>query len=433
MGWTGATSTDWFTASSWTNGVPTATQDALINPSPFGRQPVISSGAAMARNVVINAGASLTISGGTLDVRGDWTNNRTFTATDGTVIFGTTSAATAPGPNLYGSSVSRFWNLSVQANGLRINTVAGAAVQQALTLIGNLTTLGNPLTLLSSPTEGDALVVNNGGVVVGTATVQRAIDPSLNTGPGYHHYSSPVSNSTVAALGTLASGGNFTPTVNPAFNTSARPNFVTPFPTVFGYDQARVTFANSYVGFDKGYFSPAASTDPLLVGRGYTVNIGARELVDFQGTLNNGDIPLTLARNSGAGAADGGWHLLGNPYPAPLDFSRVLPADRLGLEEAIYVFSSTSQYDGRYRVYINGLSGNPVLPVGQGFFVRVATGQTSANLTFRNSQRLTSPNRTTFQRLAPEARPLVQLTLRNATSTLTDDAYVYFQAGATLG
>ena len=424
--WTGATSTDWFTASNWTSGVPTAFHDAIIITSSFGRQPVISTGAALSKDLVINAGASLTMSGGTLDVRGDWANNSTFTATGGTVLLGAKTTAN----NIFGSTTTRFWNLTAQPNGFQISNSAGAAVQRVLTLTGNIATQGNPLTLLSSPTGGDALVVNSGGVVTGTATVQRAIDPSVNAGLGYRHYSAPVSNSTVADLATTASGGSFTPIVNPAYNTSATPNLVVPFPNLFGYDQSRVTLSNNYGGFDKGYFSPVALTDPLLVGRGYTVNIGASELVDFQGTLNNGDVPLSLSRNSGAGAADGGWHLLGNPYPAPLDYSLVAPADRLGLEAAIYVFSSTSPYAGRYRTYLNGIGGNPVLPVGQGFFVRVVSGQTSASLTFRNSQRLTSPNATTFQRTA-ETRPLVQLTLHNADGTLADDTYVYFQAGAT--
>jgi len=65
--------------------------------------------------------------------------------------------------------------------------------------------------------------------------------------------------------------------------------------------------------------------------------------------------------------------------------------------------------------------------------MRVAAGQPSATLTFRNSQRLTSPDATTFQRTTADTRPLVQLRLRGATGTLSDDAYVYAEAGATPG
>jgi len=206
---------------------------------------------------------------------------------------------------------------------------------------------------------------------------------------------------------------------------------VTPFPTVFGYDNSRLSLTNNLDMFDKGYFSPAALSDALAVGQGYTVNIGASEVVDFQGTLTNGSLtlPFTSTRTS---YPDGGWQLLGNPYPAPLDYSRVVVADRVGLDAAIYIYSSTSQYGGRYRTYVNGV-GNPLLPIGQGFFARVAAGQPTASLTFRNNQRLTVPSGTTFQRTAADPRPLVQLTLQGSSSAVLDEAYVYFENGAGSG
>jgi hypothetical protein len=424
--WTGAVSTDWFDASNWTQGVPTATVDATISPVSSGRYPLVAAGTAAARNLNLNSGTSLTMSGGTLDVRATLANNSTFVATGGTVVLGTSTQGA-----IVGSSPTNFWSLQVERSGALLATSVGAAVRQVLTLNGNFDTNGNVFTLRSTA-AATALVVNNGGVVSGTATVQRAIDPSLNPGLGYRHYSAPVSNSTVADLAT----SSFTPTVNPAYNTASIPSSVSPYPTVFGYDDSRLATtatSNNLSSFDKGYFSPSALPDPLAVGRGYTVNLSARELVDFEGTLNNGDLtlPLTSTRNT---YPDGGWQLLGNPYPAPLDYARVAPADRAGLEAAIYVYASTSQYAGRYRTYVNGI-GNPVLPVAQGFFARVASGQPSATMTFRNSQRLTAPDPTAFQRpAAPTAdpRPLVQLELRaGANAAAADEFFAYAEAGAT--
>ncbi|MFD1875677.1 T9SS type A sorting domain-containing protein [Hymenobacter bucti] len=420
--WTGVISTAWFTAANWSAGVPTATIDAIIPAgAPFA--PLITAGTAEAQNLTLSTGATLSQSGGTLRLTGNLTNNGTLAATGGTVATNGSALQT-----LGGSSPLPFWNLTIGAASASLGT--SASFQRVLTLTGNLTTNGQSLTLLSRVSGGaalDGLVVNNGGVVMGTATVQRAIDPSVNPGPGYRHYSAPVSNTTVADLTTPG----FMPVVSPAYNTSATPTLVQPFPTVFGYDDSRLNLANNLPLFDKGYFSPAALSDPLAVGRGYSVNIAASEVVDFQGTLNNGTLtlPLTSTRNT---YPDGGWQLLGNPYPAPLDYSRVTPVDRLGLESAIYVYSSTSQYQGRYRAYINGI-GNPVLPVGQGFFARVTIGQTSATMTFRNSQRLTVPNGTSFQRTAADARPLVALTLQGAGNPLLDEATVYFESGATSG
>jgi hypothetical protein len=420
--WTGAISTDWYTAGNWTAGVPTSTIDATISTVSGGRYPLVAAGTATTRNLTINSGASLNQSGGTIAIAANLTNNGTFLPTGGTVNLGTTSLS-----SVLGSSNIRFWNLTVGTNGAQLSTSIGASVQRLLTLNGGFATNGNSFVLESNNTLTALVVNNSGNVVSGTVTVQRAIDPSVNSGLGYRHYSAPVSNSTVGDLTT----SGFTPVVNPAFNTVVSPYTITPYPTVYGYDDSRLSLNNNLDMFDKGYFSPSALSDPLAVGKGYTVNIAASEVVDFQGTLNNGDLSLNLTSNRNA-YPEGGWQFLGNPYPAPLDYSRIAVADRAGLDAAIYIYSSTSQYGGRYRTYVNGI-GNPVLPIGQGFFARVAASQTSATLIFRNSQRLTVPSGTTMQRTTADPRPLVQLTLQGSTSALLDEAYVYFENGAGSG
>jgi hypothetical protein len=308
------------------------------------------------------------------------------------------------------------------------------AIAQTLRLDYDLATNGKTLTLLSTPLAGSALVHNNGGVVVGTATVQRAIDPTLNSGLGYRQFSAPVGNTTVADLAT----SGFTPVVNPVYNTSATPTAETPFPTVYSYDQSRLALANNLTGFDKGWVSPAALSEALTVGKGYTVNLPASEVVDFVGTLNNGTLSVPLTRAADATAADAGWQLLGNPYPAPLDLSLVAATDRPNLDAAMYVSQSLGQYSTQYRSYVNGLNTGPgnsaIVPSGQGFFVRVSAGQTSGSFTFRNSQRQTTFDASTsMQRTtAADPRPQVHLALRGA-GTASDAAIVYFENGATAG
>jgi uncharacterized protein (DUF2141 family) len=307
----------------------------------------------------------------------------------------------------------------------RVLTVGGA---------GNLNLNGQALTLLSS-SVGSALVVNAGTGLVsgGTATVQRYLDPAFNYGMGYRHYSAPVSGSTVADLATPT---GFTPVINESYNTSAAPGTVTPFPTVFGYDQNRLAATtNNYPAFDKGFYSPRALTDALVVGQGYAVQIGADQLVDFTGQLNTGPKTLTLNRAADAMAADAGWALVGNPYPAPLDWRQVAPADRASLDGSIYVVQSTGPYTGSYRAYVNNLStsgpNSPLIGTGQGFFVRVSAGQTSGTLTFRNSQRVTDyASQAPVYRTTADPRPLVRLELRTSTGQV-DGLAVYAEAGAT--
>ncbi|HET9503534.1 MAG TPA: DUF4394 domain-containing protein [Hymenobacter sp.] len=421
--WNGSASTDWGTAANWTPAqVPAANSDVTI-PGGTPNQPTVSS-AQQARLVTLGTGAVLTLANnGTLTTGGSFTNN------GGSVAGGATSTGTlvlgGTAPVIGGTSLSTFPNLT--ANSVA-STTGPVAVQRALTLNNNLTIgSGVGFTLLSSA-SGTAYVVNNGSAVLsGTATVQRSIDGSLNSGPGYRHYSAPVSNSTVADLAT----SGFAPTLTQSYNSAADPTLVTPFPTVFGYDQSLVNRTNASGNFDKGFFVPASGSTALTPGRGYAVNLDASQLVDFVGTLNNGDISVPVARNAAGtlNAADAGWQLLGNPYPAPLDYSLVQAADRTGLENAIYTYSSTGQYVGQYRAYNNGV-GNPIVPVGQGFFTRVAAAGASGTLTFRNGQRLTTSDPTTFQRPTADPRPLVQLELRGSTGP-ADAFFAYAEAGAT--
>jgi hypothetical protein len=386
--------------------------------------------ATVAGSLTSAAASTLDLSTGTLSVAGNVAHQGLTTGSTGTLRL-TGSAAQSVGvaggtvPNLTVDKASGTATMSSAAQVRRVLTVAGA---------GNLATGGNALTLLSDA-SGTALAVNSGtGVVTGTATVQRYLDGSVNSGAGYRHYSAPVSGSTVADLATAG----FAPVLTQTYNTSATPGLTTPFPNVFGYDQARLaTVSSNYSAFDKGFVVPQA-TDALTPGQGYAVNIGAGQLVDFNGTLGTGALTVNLARNAGATAADAGWALVGNPYPAPLDYSQVAAADRVNLDAAIYVVQSTGPYTGGYRAYVNGQSttgtNNPLLASSQGFFVRVSNGQTAGSLTFRNSQRVTdyaTAQGTTFQRTLADTRPALRLTLAGA--GLADGWVTYAEAGATAG
>ena len=336
-----------------------------------------------------------------------------------------------------GSAQSSGTGLPSQVRNLTVNNAAGltltnggVAVVQTLALTnGNLTTTSSQmLTLLSTPTAGTALVVNTNGIVSGPATMQRAIDPTMNSGAGYRHYSSPMSNNTLANL-TAAPG--FAAVYNQAYNTSTTPNAVSPFPNVFAYDQGRVTTSGSAgsIDFDKGFFVPQ-STDAMTVLRGYDLNIPASSLAALTGTLNNG--PVSIANLARGTQAQSGWQLLGNPYPAPIDFSIGTGNASTNLDAAVYVYQSTGQYVGQYRSYVNGM-GSPLVASMQGFFKRVTDPAQMASLALTNSARVTTFATTpSFNRTTADPRPQVRLRLQGSTP-LIDETTVYFEQGATAG
>ncbi len=418
--WTGNVSADWGTAGNWSpTRVPTATDNVII---PNGRpnQPTVTN-AQQANNLTLTAGASLsTLPGGVLSLGGNLVNfGGALTGSgSGEVRFVGTTAQTISG------TVSRFQNLTV-TNSAGVTAGGPVQVAQVLRAGGNLASGGN-VTLLSGA-AGTALIAEAGGQVTGNITVQRYIDPSLNSGLGYRHYGSPVSGSTVNDLAT----SGFSPVVNPDYNSSPTPGQVSPFPTVYSYDQGRIaTVTSTYGDFDKGWTSPASLSDPLTVGTGYSVNLPGTALVDFVGTANRAAVTVAATRGT---SADAGWVLLANPYPAPFDLSQQPASERTGLEEASYIFQSTSQYAGQYRAYTNGIGGNPILPVGQGFFKRVAAPNTSGSFTFNPSYRVAAFDATPFQRTTADTRPLVHLALRGPSGVASDETFVYFEQGATAG
>jgi hypothetical protein len=427
--WTGATSTAWNTATNWTgNVVPTATNSVRI-PADAPRFPVVNS-PAQAFNLTLDTGADLTVAGSTLDVKGTWTANGHLIQTGGVISLSGTSPQVLTGAS---TTTTTFRNLSIGSAGVSLSG-GPVKVQQVLTLNGDLTTNGRSLTLLSDA-SGTALIVNAGGVVVGMGTMQRYLDASANTGvSGYRHYSAPVSNTTVADL---TVPGVFTPTVNGAYNSAADPARLRPFPTVIGYDQNRIsTVTSTYGPFDRGFFSPSSLSDALEVGRGYAVQMPNAGFVDFQGTFNNAPAGAELVRTDlrRSAEADAGWHLLGNPFPSPLDWTSMTTSGASpnleNMGAAVYVFRSSGPYTGNYVYYVNGEGDltDGIVPAGQGFFVRTNPGTVGA-VRFRNANRVTTfGSQPVFGRGTAQTHARVSLEVGNG--TLADKTVVYFEAGA---
>ncbi|GAB3828531.1 hypothetical protein GCM10028821_14100 [Hymenobacter jeollabukensis] len=440
--WTGATSTAWTAASNWSLGtVPGTTNDVVI-PAGAARYPVVSTTQPAVASVSVAAGASLSLSNGTLQVLGALTNNGTITQASGLLevqanvvnngSYTTTGqaplrlASTTTAQLLGGSGTTQLFSLLVGTPGATLTGPVQVRGVVSLTS-GNLASNGN-LTLVSDA-QNTGMVANLGsGVVTGNVTVQRYLSPALNAGPGYRHFSSPVaSGATVADLAAPAT----TPVVNPAYNSAPNPYAVTPFPTVFQYNEQRLTGSGTTADFDYGWESPAATSSPLTVGRGYTSNLSPTT-VDFTGPLNNGAVPVTLTRG---GTAASGWQLLGNPYPSPLNWDNLVrPA---GVDNALYVYRSSGQYTGSYVSYVNGVgpAGANIVAMAQGFFARVTTGTSAATLTFTNAAREASYLNPAVYR-TQETRPLLALGLRRTGSSAPAEAdafYCYQEAGATPG
>ena len=373
--------------------------------------------------------AGISASGATGAIRN--TGSRRFSPDAAYAYVGNGNQATGSG--LPGTV--RELEAAVPAGSTLILTQAVRISQRLLPTSGTLD--NSPGLMLLSNAAGTALATPGAGTLTAALVVQRYLDASANPGLGYRHLSAPVSGATVGGLDNTGSGGSFAPEISQAttYNNSATPGSTTPFPTIFFYDQSRVTRASAYAPFDRGYQAPTSLADQLQPGRGYTVNLSAGQTLSFSGALtsNNSAFSTTLP---GAVSADGGWHLLGNPFASALNWDAVpVPA---GLDGAMYIFVSSSQYGGNYRSYVNGVGGAPgsTIPLGQGFFVR-SPGALPVTLTFPTAARITdfaAANAATVQRRTADSRALLRLTLAPEAALATaDEAFVYLEAGATAG
>jgi Abnormal spindle-like microcephaly-assoc'd, ASPM-SPD-2-Hydin/Protein of unknown function (DUF1573)/Secretion system C-terminal sorting domain len=289
----------------------------------------------------------------------------------------------------------------------------------------NINLDGHNLRLLSDAT-GTALIVHDGnGTVIGN-TGQMECALTGFGGTGYRHYSSPTSGMTFGGM----SAPGFQPIVDAAYNSPTPPTYTAAtFPNVFLYNEAAAT-----TDFSAGYQSPANLTDQLGVGRGYSVRLIGKPEITFSGTFSTGDKVVTVSNSSNA---SNGWNLLGNPYPSPIDWNSM--GAQPGMSGEIAVFqpaASATGNGGSYLVYNNGVGNLPggIVPAMQGVFVRRSAAG-SGSFTFNDLARVTTFGSPGHYRTAQEARPIVRLQVAGtgALATLTDEAFVYFEAGATGG
>jgi hypothetical protein len=410
--WLGTVDTNWTNAANWSCGqVPDSTSTVMI-PVSLGRYPALGAGFFPLTNLTVASGATMTLAG-SLYLKGNLTNNGTLNSANGTLI------CAGPGAQVLSGNPLRFANL-FQNNPAGVTLQTAVGLRRVLELnLGNLASNGN-LTLESDAT-GTAMVVNRGGVVTGAATAQRYVSPALNAGLGYRHFASPVNGATVADL---HGPGLPAPVVNSAYNMTG--NAVTPFPTVFTYNETRLTAAGNTT-FDQGWQSPAALTDPLTAGQGFTVNLAPTTL-SLTGTLRTGNYAVSMSRGA---TANSGWQLLGNPYPAPLNWDNLTRPT--GMNNALYTYQSSGPYAGSYVSYVNnvGPAGANLVASGQAFFGRVGLPAT-VTLNFTNAARETTYSSPVQYRGTAETRPILELALQApAAGSAADVLYVYQEAGAT--
>ncbi|MBL0339772.1 MAG: T9SS type A sorting domain-containing protein [Bacteroidetes bacterium] len=402
--WTGSLSTNWAAPENWQCGlVPNSTINALISTG-LVRYPILSSGTGAAKNITIQSGASVIVTGGLLQLSGVISNSGLFDVTNGAVEFNGTVTQNIPSGVFLTNSIKDL----TTSNPAGVNLLGLLNVSGKLkATVGNFAT-GGFVTLISTAAQTALIDGSGNGNILGSVTMQRF----LQSGFGYKYFSSPFQSATVNEF-------------------SDDLNLLSTFPPFYRYNESSLT--SGWVN----YSNPAGL---LVQMTGYAANFGnlaASKTVDISGVVNNNLQTITLKNTNKPFTL--GFNLVGNPFPSPVDWDAPLGWNKTNIDNAVYCFdaSSSDQYGGTYSTYINGISSNGVItniiPSMQAFFIHVSDGSYPVNGTLQvNNLARTTDLQPVFHRATQFAdRPLIRLEAKQSDFGMVKDAMViYFEQNA---
>lgn len=212
-------------------------------------------------------------------------------------------------------------------------------------------------------------------------------------------------------------------TINKNF-TSGQKHFIsTPIlnPSIASVFPTTVSF-KSYREIDNSWIA-LSGAQTLQVGKGYNIESNQAFEVFYKGKLNSMDYEVVNLPNSATNSdGEGGWHLLGNPYPSALDWDEG-DWNRAGIDGTIYTWNGT-----QYICWTGsaGALSEGVMFLGQAFFVHVSEKQKTGNLTIPENGRMA--NNISLHKTA-QSNTLALSVNENSTHA-SDQTFIQFKSGS---
>jgi len=381
--WMGSISTDWNNKNNWSDGVLPSTicSNVLIPNQTF--QPILSSSpAAVINNIVIDPGATLTVTNATLKIAGSISNNGILDVSKGSLEFNGIAPQNISANLFLGRTIK---NLMVSnASGLSLSSTLGNLLITGDLAFGNINNAtlntGDNIVLASNATATARVtdITNNGTNVgnkfYGKVIVERFFPARrawrLVTAPlsGAGSVFDTCQNKGVyeAGIGTYVTG----PAANllnngldpsPLNNTSLKiGSALSPI------TNTKITNLSTATGNsdNKGFFIFVRGD---RTANNLNVNYSNVTTLKSIGNLQTGDQQFT------ASSIAGGFTLIGNPYAAQVDFSKLVRSNLnnrfyawdpfLGNDQGGYVILDDIGNTGNYTV-------TPASPGGQTKFIQ---------------------------------------------------------------
>jgi hypothetical protein len=275
------------------------------------------------------------------------------------------------------------------AAGTTINILSGASLTVApagvLTVNGTLNNSGT-LTLQSDNT-GTASIGNSSGTITGNVTVQRFVSGGKRAFRFFSHpFSSPVALSNMmTSTGLIITGSNG---ASNGFDASQLNN-----PSAFTFSEAAFNGTNN-----SGWNAFTNTSNTIAVGAGIrALHRGARTqlpaavasnpptpqsaTISWSGNISAGNKNFSMARTAGA---NGGWNLIGNPYPSAVNVGQIAAGNRNSIA-TFYVWNPSLATAGAYETQSFGA--DYILPSGSAFFINTPA---AATFTFTEADKSTA-------------------------------------------
>ncbi|GEM_PF-485477 len=271
------------------------------------------------------------------------TASRTFSSSANYIYNGTSPQQTGSG-------------LPQQVNNLQVNNSSGLTATGNLQVDGTLTLQNGTLVIPS----GQGLIANNKSIQNGNLQFEQL----LSGDPGWRMISTPIAatyNNFLSGVLTQGyDGAYYDASVSP--NDTLQPNVL--------------YFEDTFEGTDnQKWRAPSSASATAVAGLGYNLYLFGDIANDSR---YNNSLPDTLAvtgqEHSGSidlydAQADSGWHLVGNPYGATIDWDNAGGWTKTNTDQTIYIWDPDSK---SYQTWngSTGSLGNGLIRPFQAFWVK---------------------------------------------------------------
>ncbi|RYF76284.1 MAG: hypothetical protein EOO39_05760 [Cytophagaceae bacterium] len=447
--WTGAADGNWNNPANWSsNQLPSAAGacPATYIMAGMPNQPVLNSGTASIRDLVIANGANLTVNGtGTLQLSGTITNNGIFDIASGRLELNGTTAQQVSGNMFAGKMVGSLVNsnpagisaAAAPADTLKIRISLGFG-----SVSNSVTQTNNNITLISTAalTAGVGKVLN-GNSISGNVNAERFINSGrkwrlmavpVNTGQSFK--SSWMENAAAAQNPVPGYGMQVTDfrsswAANGFDNLSAGGPSVKSYNPLTGLYEGITNTANA-IDTRSGYMSFIRGDRSA----GVSGSNSASTVLRLKGLVRQGTQPAVIIPSTR-------FAVVGNPYPSAIDLRQV---NRTNTTLDLYVWDPSlggsfglgafrtlalNDFTNNYETVPGGEVYN-FIESGQAFFVRARNGD--GFVTFDEQDKTdTIDNNIAFFTSGNASRLRVDLSIANAgNSVLADGVMASFSAGA---